>query len=143
MKRRDFASLALLTFGGYITNAFSSNSFFRNKFLSKSISESCHVTVTTLFPYEMTREEFKTQLSKWKDNTASKNILLEMQKEKKILSYKFSLYKDRDIAQFEFVNVDSWKEYNSRFNQVLTNAHNIKKQLGFTSKTEIKKSMFV
>ena len=134
MKRRDFNGLSILALSClFLVSPFSSS--------EHSNTGSFFVTITTYFPRWMNIREYRSLLPQWKDNGESSRLVEDMIKEKKILSKTASYLYDKSITCFEFTERSAWDEYVLRFSKIQNNSAARKKELGFYSKKEFKKTI--
>lgn len=102
---------------------------------------SFYITITTFFPYPMAKAEYKSLLKSCKNSEASDKLLEDMKAAGKILNLDSKLYADKVTSCFEFCDEKAFKEYETKFELIPGNSSKLKKQLGFYSKREFKKTV--
>ena len=103
--------------------------------------DSFYITYVTTFPYRMDAEEYKALSRTFRDNSYNDAKSEDLKRENKFLRMESLLENDKVTTCFEFCNEAAWKEYVRLFDQNKSNSAEKKKQLGFTTTKEFKKSL--
>ncbi len=146
MKRREFTGLSLLTLGALASSAASAVIGNKKTLVTAPVPTSnetnnyFYVTLTTTFPYLMTAEKYKELSRTFRDDSYNDGRLEDMKTEKKLLRMVALLENDKVTTCYEFCNEAAWKEYVQIYDQNKSNSGEKKKQLGFHTKKEFKKS---
>ena len=153
MERREFTRFAMLFFGGLVSSAASAGLLSKKSPASSvttvmptaqdthAAKDFFYITYVTTFPYRMSAEEYKAVSRAFKDDSYNEAKLEDLKREKKFLRMKSMLESDKVTTCFEFCNEAAWKEYVKIFDQNKSNSAEKKKQLGFTTTKEFKKSL--
>lgn len=100
---------------------------------------SFYITITTLFPYPMSKDEYKTLIKNCRNIEASDKLMSDMRLEGKILGIQSKLENEKVTSCFEFCDEKAFKEYETRYELIPGNSSKLKKELGFHSKREFKR----
>lgn len=157
MERREFTRFAMLFLGGLVSSVASVGVLTKKASAASAVvpavkdtndiqatqvaKDLFYITYVTTFPYSMSAEEYKTVSRAFKDDSYNENKLEDLKREKKFLRMESLLETDKVTTCFEFCNEAAWKEYVQIFDQNKSNSAEKKKQLGFTTTKEFKKSL--
>lgn len=149
MKRREFGGLVVTAVTGILVSghALASGKSAGTTAMSGMAAASAYnpnsfyITITTFFPYAMPKAEYKSLVKNCRNIEESDKLMAEMQGEGKILSVQSKLESDRVISCFEFCNEEAFKEYEAKYELIPGNSSKLKKQLGFHSKREFKRTV--
>lgn len=102
---------------------------------------SFYITITTFFPYSMESDKYKALVKNCRNVAATDKLLVDMKTEGKLLSIQSLLELDKVTSCFEFCDEKAFKEYEERYGVIPGNSSTLKKQLGFKSKREFKRTV--
>lgn len=150
MKRREFGGMVVTAIAGLVVSAAALASGKRVQTTSMTGADvaaathnpnSFYITITTFFPYVMPRAEYKSLVKNCRNVEESDKLMANMRAEGKLLNIDSKLDTDRVTSCFEFCDEKAFKEYEARYEVIPGNSSKLKKQLGFHSKRELKRTI--
>lgn len=149
MKRREFGGLVVTAVTGILVSgaALASGKSAKTSSIGGVAAASAYnpnsfyITITTFFPYPMPKAEYKSLVKNCRNVEESDKLMASMQSEGKLLSIQSKLESDRVTSCFEFCDEQAFKEYEAKYELIPGNSSKLKKQLGFHSKREFKRTV--
>jgi hypothetical protein len=157
MKRREFGGTLLTAVAGLLVSGAALASGKRAATANEGFSgatspteaiktsefnpNSFYMTITTFFPYAMAHAEYKTLIKNCRNVEESEKLMNAMILEGKILGVQSKLGNDNVISCYEFCDEKAFREFEARFEGIPGNSSKLKKELGFHSKREFKRTV--
>lgn len=161
MKRREFGGLVATAIAGLFVSGLALTSGKKAQVASQTAAaanpvpadtslynsnsdenpNSFYITITTFFPYSMACDEYKELVKNCRNRPATEKLVADMKAEGKLISIQSLLQLDRVTSCFEFCDEKAFREYEARYEVIPGNSSKAKKELGFKSKREFKKTV--